>query len=261
MSEHDEIISLENNGYCILKNIFNSTELENYRKNIFNHLDLFPNTRPSPNSRHLAGFHRYTELVTIHSEILSNNKIKKVFSLIPGTGNGKWISIGLTDITINRSQQWHTDLLRGKYKSYINNDNFESINEGGVYKILLYLQEGKNLKVVPKSHKIFSPLNDNSSERFASKNDVKTLEIGQGDVIIMDIRLQHKGASEDEMMKKELNDNGKILISTVIGESSKKLTHQMMLGNSYRQIDWDEKYLSHFFKIVEINTKSGMKTL
>ena len=246
MNRNNVKMFLDNNGYYILKNIFNSSELENYRKKIFNHIDLFPNTRPSPNSRHLAGFHRYPELVTIHSEILSNNQIKEVFSLI--SDKGKWISIGLTDITINRSQQWHTDLLRGKYKSYIYTDNLDSINEGGVYKILLYLQEGKNLKVVPKSHKIFSPLNDNSSEKFASQNDIKTLEIGEGDVIIMDIRLQHKGATEDEMMKKELKDNAKILISTVIGESSKELTHQMMLGNAYRQADWDEKHLPHFFK-------------
>lgn len=237
---------LDNNGYYILKNIFNDAQLKNYRKKTFNHLDLFSNTRPSPNSRHLAGFHRYPELVTIHSEILSNTQIKEVFNLI--SDKGKWISIGLTDITINRSQQWHTDLLRGKYKSYINIDNLNSINEGGVYKILLYLQEGKNLKVVPGSHKIFSPLDDNSSKRFASQNNVKILNIDQGDVIIMDVRLQHKGASEDEMMNKELNDNAKILISTVIGESSKKLTHQMMLGNTYRQVDWDEKYLPHFFK-------------
>ena len=45
------------------------------------------------------------------------------------------------------------------------------------------------------------------------------------------------------MMNKELDDNAKILITTVVGESSKKLTHQMMLGNTYRQMDWDKKHL------------------
>jgi len=243
MKKNNAETLLLNNGYYILENIFNSSQLKKYRKKIFDHLDLFPNTRPSPNSRHLAGFHRFDELVEIDSDIRSNNKIEDFFNHI-GIEE-KWIPIGLTDITINRSQHWHTDLLRGKYESHINIDNVYGINGGGVYKILLYLQEGKNLKVIPGSHKVFSPLDDHASESFASQNNVKTLKLNQGDIIIMDIRLQHRGASEDEMMSKELDDNAKILISTVIGRSSKTLTHQMILGNTYRQTDWDEKYLKN----------------
>ena len=234
---------LDDNGYYILKNIFSASEVKNYRKKIFNNLDLFAK---SPNSRHLAGFHRYPEFISIQNDLLSNNKIQEFFKLIEV--GVKWISIELTDITINRSQPWHTDLLRGKYKNYLDLGDVYGSNGGGVYKILLYLQKGKNLKIIPGSHKKLTPLDDSVSEKLASENNVKTVDLGEGDIIIMDVRLQHRGATENEMNSKEFDDNAKILIASVIGDSSKKYTHQMILGNCHRQLDWDEKFLPSYLK-------------
>jgi hypothetical protein len=90
------------------------------------------NTRPTPSSRHLAGFHRYPELESLHGQLAGNKKVLNFMKLVLGVQQVR--SIGLSDITINRSQNWHKDLLRGKYESYLNGVEIWDCDSAGVYK-------------------------------------------------------------------------------------------------------------------------------
>ena len=105
---------------------------------------------PNPSSGHLAGFHRYPELEHLHALVSSNPLVLDI--LRTATGCSQIRSIGLSDITVNRSQQWHVDLLRGRYQAHLQPETCWGSDGGGVYKILLYLQPGATLKVVPGAH-------------------------------------------------------------------------------------------------------------
>jgi hypothetical protein len=69
---------------------------------------------------------------------------------------------------------------------------------------------------------------------------VRSIDVGAGDVILMDIRLPHRGSSEAELQSGEFLAAPKILISTVLGADRKPLTSAMEIGNSERLAHWDE---------------------
>ena len=63
-----------------------------------------------------------------------------------------------------------------------------------------------------------------------------------GDVILMDIRTIHRGATEAEMAAKDLGADAKILISTVFGDRYARLAQAMQRGNAERTVDWDVRH-------------------
>src|SRR5262245_58016729 len=137
---------LRRDGLTVLEGVYDRKTVDLSRKQVMEHWSLYKNTRPTPSSRHLAGFHLYPELVSLHNLLAGNKKVLNFMKLVLGGQQPR--SIGLSDITINRSQHWHKDLLRGKYAPYLNGVDFWDCECAGVFKLLMYLQDGTSLKIV-----------------------------------------------------------------------------------------------------------------
>ncbi len=104
-------------GYTVLPRVFDPESIQHMRDVVLSNLAAMAQTRPNPNSYHLAGFHRHVQLRKLHDDIAGHPDIQAALTSAFGDTAGG--AIGLTDITVNRSQQWHTDLLRGKYAHHL----------------------------------------------------------------------------------------------------------------------------------------------
>ena len=144
-------------GYCVLPSVFRDTEIEEFRAGTVSNLGIMGQTRDVAHSYHLAGFHRFPALSAIHARIVADEKINQLLSAY--YGGGAYYAIGLSDITVNRSQQWHTDLLRGRYSDFLKEVGPWSEQPGGCVKALVYLQDGASLRIVQRSL-VPSPLDD-----------------------------------------------------------------------------------------------------
>lgn len=234
-------MELSKNGFCVLPSVFSRHEIDRYRQLTMACLGMMGRTRNVAHSWHLAGFHRFPQLVGLHAEIASNGTINDFLSGY--YENAAYYAIGLSDITVNRSQQWHTDLLRGRYGAFLQNGVAWAERKGSCVKALLYLQTGKSLRIVPGSHHVPSPLDDAALHAVAQTMEVVQLEVNAGDVVMMDIRALHRGSTDAEMSDPALADNPKVLISTVFGKIDSGLTQAMQIGNAQRMADWDRRYL------------------
>ncbi len=230
---------LKSNGFTILRQAYDTESVALARKTVLDHRDLSRNTRPTASAGHIAGFHRFPQLESLHTLLTANSEIREIIERAIGDGQVK--TIGLSDITINRSQQWHNDLLRGNYRSYLSPEICWGSQGGGVVKILLYLQKGSSLRVISGSH--LEPVSLESDEQMIPQDDgrVTNLAVEPGDVILIDLRLTHRGSTEDEMQRLEALGEPKILVSTVYGGASRKLTRAMELGNFHRLMDWEDR--------------------
>jgi hypothetical protein len=233
------ISELRKKGYTIIKNAFDDVAIKEFRKIVQDNQYLMKNTRPVKSSRHLAGFHRYPQLEPLHCSITSNPKIVEFINQI--YQKNSYITIGLSDITINRSQEWHTDLLRGEFSSYLDHKSCWGNHSGEVFKFLLYLQKGRSLEVAHGKHLVRTPMDDTALTNTIKDFSTVSVPVEPGDVIVMDIRLPHRGSTEEQMRGNKLEQCPKILISTVFGGIDSPLTHQMQKGNLARLMKWDQK--------------------
>ncbi|HKX56411.1 MAG TPA: phytanoyl-CoA dioxygenase family protein, partial [Xanthomonadales bacterium] len=238
MDQH--VSELQQKGYTTLHGVFDAATVENCRQQILQNLQAFRNTRPSSSALHLAGFHRFPELESLHNQLVANPVIKRLFEhLLGGTAMQ---TIGLSDITINRSQCWHKDLLRGKFSSYLQDGEIcWGEKGGGVYKVLFYLQSGSSLKVIRGSHRVPIPLQDDHSSEPDEDAPVEAIPVTAGDIVIMDIRMSHRGASEEVYASGKYDDDPRMLISTAMGAVDRPLTRAMEVGNFQRLVDWMER--------------------
>jgi len=233
----DQAKRLTQDGYVVLSGLVPPAVIDDARRRVTTNIGLFKNTRPNPSSGHLAGFHRYPALEPLHTLLSNNAFIMDI--LMKATGGLPIRSIGLSDITVNRSQEWHVDLLRGAYQHHLTPDICWGTRGGGVYKILLYLQAGNSLKTMPGAHLAPVPLDSDRKCGPSNSSQVKSISVGAGDVILMDVRLPHRGSSEEELQSREFLAAPKILISTVLGADRKPLTRAMEIGNFERLLHWD----------------------
>jgi hypothetical protein len=111
-----------------------------------------------------------------------------------------------------------------------------------VYKALLYLQEGKTLATVPGSHIRKISLDDDQCVIPKDLDSISHVAVNAGDVVIIDLRLIHRGSTEAEMQSLTLAENAKILISTVFGGVGYPLTNAMEVGNFHRLMAWIAKH-------------------
>lgn len=231
-----QLMQLKSDGYTVLPGVFKYSQIELARNTVLENVHLMKNTRPTRSSRHLAGFHRYPQLEFLHCMISSHPDILAFMREV--MVDMDVVTIGLTDITINRSQQWHCDLLRGSFSKYLNEEACWGAHGGGVYKALFYLQDGESLAVIPASHLSKVSLDN---DLFAIPQDADTVvnvPVKAGDVVIIDIRLIHRGSTEEDMQALEFSNISKILISTVFGGTAYSLTHDMEVGNFHRLMAW-----------------------
>lgn len=231
---------LEEHGCTVLKGVFDAATIEGARRQVLSHRHLPRNTRPTPSSLHLAGFHRFPELESLHTLLSTHEAILGALRIAVQNGNVR--TIGLSDITVNRSQEWHTDLLRGKYRHYLQDEAACWTESGfGLYKALLYLQEGASLKVIEGSHLVRRSLESDRHSEPENEAMVRTVPVNVGDVVLMDIRMAHRGSSEEVFASGEFDQHPKILITTVLGRRDSPITKAMELGNFHRLMDWDER--------------------
>ena len=234
------IKQLKQEGYLVLKKAVNEAEIANLRASVLEHSDFMANTRPTASARHIAGFHRIPALEPLHALITSNRPLNKALHAYFDTGN--YIAIGLSDIVINRSQGWHSDLLRGEYSKFLDPNFCWGAGVYGCLKALLYLQKGNSLTVLPGSHLTpFSLENDGVYEKL-NHDSARAIDVNEGDLVIMDIRLVHRGSTE-AAMRTLGPENPKILISTVFGRRDEPFTRAMELGNLHRLLDWEDRHL------------------
>jgi hypothetical protein len=231
---------LRRDGSTVLKSVFDQPTVNLSREQVMEHWCLYKNTRPTRSSRHLAGFHRYPELESLHNLLVGNTKVLNFMKLV--LGGRRTRSIGLSDITINRSQHWHTDLLRGKYEPYLNGVDIWGSECAGVYKLLMYLQDGTSLKIVRGSHRVPLSLKNDEYAEPAANADVVNVSVKAGDVLVMDIRTSHRGSTEEVFLSGAYDNNPKILVSTALGLDGGKLTEAMEFGNARRLLDWQDRY-------------------
>jgi hypothetical protein len=104
------------------------------------------------------------------------------------------------------------------------------------------LQEGKSLATVPGSHARKTSLDNDQCVIPKDLDSISHVSVNPGDVVIIDLRLIHRGSTEAEMQSLTLADNAKILISTVFGGADCPLTNAMEVGNFHRLMAWIAKY-------------------
>ena len=231
---------LEEAGYMILPNVFRPEEIERFRHGVIQAQGRMPSTRENPSSRHFAGFHRCVELAGLHADLVESAAIAAALEMV--YGDRDFNAIGLSDITINRSQQWHTDLLRGPYKRFGVSEVCWQASEPSCYKALLYLQDGERLFVLPGSHKLGRHTEDAEAEQLALSKAPSKVAVKSGDVVLMDIRLIHRGANQEEINAVEKSGELKILISSVFGADDSEMTRRLKAGNQQRLRDWDQRW-------------------
>ena len=184
--------------------------VQDARQCIIENAHLLKNTRPNVSSGHIAGFHRYPDFEPLHALVSTNPSVLNILKATSGCSLIR--SIGLSDITVNRSQEWHLDLLRGRYQSHLTPEICWGPRGGGAYKALLYLQACTTLKVLPGAHTWPTALDDDRKSEPRSYAEVEAVEVPSGGIVLMDIRLPHRGSSEEELRNANAH-NLKMLVS------------------------------------------------
>lgn len=229
---HEE---LQQAGFTVLKRVIAPAAIADTRRTILTNSLLLRNTRPAPSAGHLAGFHRFAELEPLHSLLSCNQRI---LSVLREATKGSVCTIGLSDITVNRSQGWHRDLLRGSYRSYVDADLIWSDAQGVLFKALLYLQDSSSLRLIAGSHRCRCSLDSDFDSEPTAGDTILTPSVQAGDVVLMDLRMSHCGSDDNFFTSAAVQKHPKILVSTVFGAVNSPVTQQMELGNAIRQADW-----------------------
>jgi hypothetical protein len=234
----DEVLET---GATVLPSVLTAAEVAQARKRVLAHAEWMPNTRPTPSARHLAGFHRYPELEPLHALLTGKPLIAEIIKRLCGA---RARTIGLSDITINRSQPWHKDLLRGAFSGHLNSPAPCATGHGSVFKVLAYLQDSSSLQIVPGSHCCDINLHSDQSAVPQAGERTLTLQAKAGDIVIIDICTTHRGSPEAAFEGAKLDDGAKILVSTVYGRHNASLTDEMEHGNAVRLAEWTRQHLT-----------------
>ncbi len=228
-------------GLGVLDGVYGASEIREMRALVTDNLSYMSNTRPTPSARHLAGFHRFPRFESLHCRLTQRPEINEVLRTLCGED---FRNIGLTDITVNRSQPWHKDLLRGEFSHYLQGQL--NWGQGGhhLFKVLLYLQDSSSLRYVPGSHLRQVSLESDEHAVPDDHEKVRSAKVKAGDVVFIDLRLTHRGSSEADFADPVCERTPKILVSTVCGSSQCSYIDAMEAGNAMRTIAWTRRYLT-----------------
>lgn len=222
-------------GVGVIRAAFAPADIDAARQTVLAHSDLMRNTRPTPSSRHLAGFHRLPSLEPLHLLITNNLSTRALMTDLLGPNHR---TIGLSDITVNRSQQWHKDLLRGRFSHHLADDHPCEQHNGKLFKVIVYLQDSTSLQFVPGSHRHDISL---ESDLFAVPSDdtpIRRLEAHAGDAVVIDLCTTHRGSPEEAFQTPLASEHPRILVSTVFGRSGCEFADRMERGNAERLYHW-----------------------
>jgi len=236
----NEDIGLRRDGIAVLRGVFSRSEIVGARELVLANRALLRRTRPSRSSGHLASFHRFPALEPLHQLLTGNAQIRQLVA--SALGGEDVCTIGLSDITVNRSQQWHVDLLRGKYSEYLAGIDIWNPAAGGVFKVLVYLNDSDSLQVLPGSHLTPIALADDALAIPEPDTAIVPVPVHAGDVVVLDIRCVHRGSDEQTYLSGKWDEQPRILVSTVLGGVGRALTHALEAGNFARFVDWRARW-------------------
>jgi uncharacterized protein YjlB len=222
----------------VLRAVFDPAEVAEARRLVLAHRHLLRNTRPTPTAGHLAGFHRYPELEPLHAMLTQNPVLRSCVAELCGPCAR---TIGMSDITVDRSQPWHKDLLRGAFRDHLGVDDPCARWHGTVVKLLAYLQPSASLAVVVGSHRHDLDLRSDAHAVPGADDEVVSVPVEAGDVVVLDVCTTHRGSDEADFDVSGADP--KILVSTVVGAAGSELTARLELGNAVRLADWMRRHL------------------
>jgi hypothetical protein len=212
-----DLTFFKENGYLILPNVFNLEEINIFKNEVNNYTNNNTTIEKSCGIT-IPDFIKNKEFINT-KKIITNEKINnKLIEIFNGTD---YRFCSHNDIGINRVVGWHKDKLNGIYKSFEKIDiwSIHDNQKHEIVKVLIYLQKGHGLRIVPKSHNT-SIMNFNNSIKI--KHNI-------GDVIIFDQRITHRG------MEKQTHEK-RILISFGFGKNN-IFTDNFEKGTIQRQND------------------------
>ncbi len=232
--------AIRRDGAAVVSAAFDPDQIAWARDVVLRHRDFMPNTRSTPSARHMAGFHRFPELEPLHLLLTGNPTVRSLMAELCGE---RARTIGLSDITINRSQQWHKDLLRGQFRCHLGDGPYCVDWHGTVFKVLVYLQDSASLKIIPGSHRTDIDLENDAGAIPLEGSKVVTVPVKAGDAVVIDICTTHRGSEEAAFASPQAAAHPKILISTVFGAHGAPLTDRMEQGNAMRLNHWMSEHL------------------
>ncbi|KAI9022375.1 hypothetical protein DFJ74DRAFT_706366 [Hyaloraphidium curvatum] len=219
-------------GFAVLPAALTPADVAAARATVLAHRHLLRNTRPTPSAGHLAGFHRFPELEPLHTLLTSCPGVRECIArLCPGGAR----TIEMSDITVDRSQAWHKDLLRGPFRTLLGCTDPCARWHSSAFKVLLYLQPSSSLVVVPGSHERDVDLSDDEAAVPHPDEEVVRVAVQPGDVVVLDVCCTHRGSDEDAFRP---GGEPKVLVSTVFGASGSTLADRLELGNAVRLAWW-----------------------
>jgi hypothetical protein len=236
----DLLARVRQDGAAVFPSVFAPDQIAWARDVVLSHREFMPNTRPTRSSRHLAGFHRFPTLEPLHVMLTGNETVRRMIEHLCGPHAR---TIGLSDITVNRSQQWHKDLLRGEFRRHLGDGPHCARWHGSVFKVIVYLQDSTSLRIVPGSHRADIDLGNDEAAIPDDELSVVTLPAKAGDAVVIDICTTHRGSVEAAFASPEAEANPKILVSTVFGRHAAPLTDKMERGNAFRLSRWMSAHL------------------
>jgi hypothetical protein len=225
-------------GAEVLPGAFDDATIEEARRLVLAHTDLMKRTRPAPSARHLAGFHRFPALAPLHDLITHNQTVTDRLHALLGP---ELRTIGLSDITIDRSQQWHKDLLRGRYRSFLEPEGVCAHHHGEAFKVIVYLQDSSSLQIVPGSHRLDIDLDSDDHAIPGPGEPVAAVPARKGDAVIIDLCTTHRGADEAAYRDAPPDAPPRILVSTVFTRVDSAFADRLEAGNAARLADWDRR--------------------
>lgn len=231
---------IRQDGAAVFPGVFQPDQIAWARRVVLDHLDHMPNTRPFAGSRHMAGFHRFPSLEPLHSMLTGSPAVRDIMRRLCGE---RARTIGISDITVNRSQQWHKDLLRGQFRQHLGSGPCCADWHGTVFKVIVYLQDSSSLKIVPGSHRRDIDLESDEHAVPVDESSVLPVPARAGDAVVIDICTTHRGSPEQAFSAGESTGAAKILVSTVFGRHGAPLTDRMELGNAVRLTSWTSRHL------------------
>jgi ectoine hydroxylase-related dioxygenase (phytanoyl-CoA dioxygenase family) len=150
-------------------------------------------------------------------------------------------TIGLSDITIDRSQPWHKDLLRGPYQGFLAPDGVCANNHGKAFKVIMYLQDAGSLQVIAGSHLHDIDLNTDEPAIPGPDEPITSVPVRRGDAVIIDLCTTHRGSDEATYLAAPRGAPARILISTVFTRADCDFADRLEAGNGARLADWDRR--------------------
>lgn len=240
-----------------LEKVIAPEAIDNMRRLIASNLLYGSKTRDYDLNWHIPYFQRYSELESIHKYLLKQEPLNSAARSL--LNSDKICSTSISDITVNRSQDWHKDLFRGPYRNLLPMNKWNPFDEQipFAYRCLVYLQDGKSLQVISGSDTQEVCLENDSFSKPQKEDQVITLQANAGDVIFFDIRTTHRGKSYNDCSRIKTMNGIPMMIGLTLTYRESRWLYWLEFLNRARLRDWHTKHDNRYYKLSDfINSQS-----